>query len=500
MKEQKEKKPRKISKVFAKTTDHFMEHKHWDFPPEMPQPGKMEDLLKKAQNRMEQISTESICGSMDDMQHVEQYDGTLGVTQTFVAAHERPVGQLQWNNNLATIYTNPGTVNDVRWCSGTLIANDLFLTAGHCFDVNPDGWQTPRDNGTGMSVQPAQLALNMHVNFNFQVDPMGNLRTEQSFPVTQLVEYRLGGLDFAIARLGGNPGATFGVATISNVDANDTDMLCIIQHPAGLPKRIEAGPQFHVHDDQLGYDTLDTLGGSSGSGILRETTGSLVGVHTNGGCASSGAGHNHGTRISSIIVSSPTIRAILHPIIWPTLKGNDDHVTLKFRDDFPPTLKGNDDHVTLKFRDDFPPTLKFNDDRQTFKFIDDPKLKVVDDVYQKVFGDPIIPKNDGDPWMHQNWFINQLRSMSATGISSTPAVQPFILANPHHSMEWQKTFGTEAGQEQTMLAQYEQQLIQLEQSIQYMSEQLQQANEYYTKLMGEYQAIVSQYNQGKGPQ
>lgn len=83
---------------------------------------------------------ESICGATDDSQPVEQYGGTLGVTTTFVAAHQSPVGQLQWNNNLAALYTSPGNVSGVRWCTGTLISNDLFLSAGHCFDQNGGGW------------------------------------------------------------------------------------------------------------------------------------------------------------------------------------------------------------------------------------------------------------------------------------------------------------------------------------------------------------------------
>ena len=34
------------------------------------------------------------------------------------------------------------------------------------------------------------------------------LRAEQSFPITQLIEYRLGGLDMAVCRIGGSPGLT----------------------------------------------------------------------------------------------------------------------------------------------------------------------------------------------------------------------------------------------------------------------------------------------------
>ena len=43
---------------------------------------------------------ESICGTTDDSQAVEQYDGTLGVTAAFVAAHQSAACQVQWNDNL----------------------------------------------------------------------------------------------------------------------------------------------------------------------------------------------------------------------------------------------------------------------------------------------------------------------------------------------------------------------------------------------------------------
>jgi hypothetical protein len=151
----------------------------------------------------------------------------------------------------------------------------------------------------------------MHVCFNFQFDPAGRLRKEERFAVAELLEYRNNGLDFAIVRLEGFPGDRYGYARISEREALEGEMLCIIQHPEGLPKRIDAGPLFHVNGDLMGYDTIDTMGGSSGAGILSGLTGMLVGLHTHGGCDDKAIGHNHGLRIGAIIRNSPTIRNLL---------------------------------------------------------------------------------------------------------------------------------------------------------------------------------------------
>lgn len=285
------------------------EHERWNYEPAfVPRPGEhgMPENLDEVDPAT--IRLESICGGVDDSQPVEQYDGTLGVTRAFVDAHQTPVGQLQWNADLASKYADPGNVAGVRWCSGTLISEDLFLTAGHCFDREGGGWRRPKVDGADGVISSEEIATNMHVNFNFQVDPQGDLRQEQSFPVLELVENRLGGLDYAVVRLGGNPGSAFGWTRLSERDARDGEMLCIIGHPAGLPKRIEAGPVTHLHDDRVGYNSIDTLGGNSGSGILLSPEGTLVGVHTNGGCDAAMIGHNHGYRISSLRASSPTIR------------------------------------------------------------------------------------------------------------------------------------------------------------------------------------------------
>ncbi len=468
------------------------------------------DILRKASNldikeddeAMYKALTETICGATDDSQPVEQYDGTLGVTQGFVAVHQAPVGQIQWNDNLASLYTNPGTLSGMRWCSGTLISNDLFLTAGHCFDQSGS---VPLDNATHSAISPQEIATNMHVNFNYQVDPSGTLRAEQSYPVLELVEYRLGGLDFAIVRLGGNPGATWGSTKISTGDASSGDMLCIIGHPAGWPKRIEAGPCLDVTGSIIKYDDIDTLGGNSGSGVLRASDGKIVGVHTNGGCgaASPGIGYNYGTSIAAMIAQSPTLQNLTKIL---TLKFTDDLHTLAFKDN-PITLKYLDDPVhTLASSDNI--TLKFVDDGHTIASSDTiPKLKVLDDpIGTSVVGDNPHTLGGGDqvkvagydvPWDfdRSRVFVDPDTYRYWGALQQQKTQTPFVLSTPHHSMAWSgAAASSEAAEINAMIASYQQALAQLEATMQQHLDTLNQLDAHYQKTVAEYQELMQKVN------
>jgi V8-like Glu-specific endopeptidase len=404
---------------------------------------------------------ETICGTTDDSQPVEQYDGTLGVTQAFVAAHQREACQVQWNTNLGSIYTNAGNVSGVRWGSGVMISPDLMLTAGHLFDQTGGGWTRPRVNGTTNVISPQEIATNMHVNFNFQVDPAGNLRVEDSYAITQLVEYRLGGVDFAVCRIAGSPGNTYGWDAVSTVDAAIGDDICIIGHPAGQPKRIEAGPCTNLSGNQILYNDIDTLGGNSGSGILHETSGQIVGVHTNGGCNAAGTGSNFGMRISAIRAQSPTItnlgtatRPLADAIatglaadlggVIATFAGFDkplwDDIATTFQRDVNPTTPWRDKQIW----DDFGTSLAR--DFNPTKRIDDVKAAGLDKQWDSPVGiDPLF-----DP-------------ASIGGMVG----RPFALATPHHAPLLgalagigQQAFG-ESGQLEAALAEAQQALVQL---------------------------------------
>lgn len=456
---------------------------------------------------------ETICGTTDDSQPVEQYDGSLGVTRTFVDTHQGPVGVLRWHTNLASVYTNlasvytnPGNVAGQRWCTGTLITENLFLTAGHCFDQTGGGWNRPRINGTNNIISSQEIATRMNVEFNFQVDSNGVLQSPVSFAVEELIEYRLDGLDFAIVRLSGNPGQQFGVTRLAEDDGNQGDMICIIGHPAGQPKRIEAGPITSFEDFRVRYNDIDTLGGNSGSGILRASDGCIVGIHTNGGCNAAMTGSNFGVRITRVRAASPSIQAIgahtntIRDIITSTVADRittiqSDRLTT-VRDDQINTLPTFDRQPTTVVLDKFPtnviddrgPTNILRDLRPT-SIIDDrgptnilldrgPTSIVLDQGPTSILADrgtdPIGDRKvSGLDKQFSDRIPDRFGGLRGGRLGEAGAM-PFVMATPHHAS------GAMAGLQQTYTGDAEAQ--QIEELVVYYEELSAMAEQILTEM------------------
>ncbi|WP_250435491.1 serine protease [Caballeronia sp. ATUFL_F2_KS9A] len=266
---------------------------------------------------LENFDLESQCGPLDDSQDVEFYDGTRGPSAKFVSDHEKAVVLIKWIDDVKGRIGpdgDPGNVAGVRWCSGTLIAPSKVLTARHCTDIDSGSWRTPRVNGTALP--PEKLATLMEIEFNYQLDrATGELRTPVSYPVVALIERgnEQNKLDYAILEVGPGangklPGSTFPIAkTVTSETAlKAADRLTVIQHPLGKPKRIDAGIGIERNPSEITYSDIDTLGGSSGAGVL-DQNGQLVAVHIEGGCNANG-GANVGVTMSAIAKSSPFFR------------------------------------------------------------------------------------------------------------------------------------------------------------------------------------------------
>jgi V8-like Glu-specific endopeptidase len=230
--------------------------------------GCIDALEEEGDAELDEVEQPSICGSTNDAQHVNSYNGALGPSITFVQTNKGSKGAMETTN----------ATNSSKFCSGSLISASLFLTAGHCVDSTRVG---------------------QFVSFNFErAANSTTLLTQTHVQITAIVEDSLGGVDYAIVRLNGTPGNTFGIAPVAAGDATVGSAITIIGHPAGQPKQIEAGTIASFSGDSVRYGNVDTLGGSSGSGVLN-SAGQIIGVHTNAGCTATG-GTNSGMRIARI--------------------------------------------------------------------------------------------------------------------------------------------------------------------------------------------------------
>jgi hypothetical protein len=156
------------------------------------------------------------------------------------------------------------------FCSGSLVAPDVIMTAGHC-------------------VTSAAECANIKFVFGFAIKEKG-VETD-SVPAAEVY-----GCKELIGRQQVNDGADWALVRLDRTVSGHAplkldltgavakgDEVLVIGHPSGLPTKIAGGA--HVRDasnDGFFVANLDTYGGNSGSAVFNATTGLVEGVLVRG--------------------------------------------------------------------------------------------------------------------------------------------------------------------------------------------------------------------------
>ena len=197
------------------------------------------------------------------------------------------------------------------FCSGSLVAPDIIMTAGHC-------------------VKTLDSCKTTKFVFGFAVKTAGVMPTEvaasEVYGCAELIgREQVGtGADWALIRLDRKVTGHDVLKYNTNDTVKNGDQLVVIGHPAGLPTKIAGGATVRDASPKGYYvANLDTYGGNSGSAVFNARTGVVEGILVRGEndyvykdgcrvsnvCASDGCRGEDVTKLSAI--TSPFSKAAM---------------------------------------------------------------------------------------------------------------------------------------------------------------------------------------------
>ncbi len=150
------------------------------------------------------------------------------------------------------------------FCSGSLVAPDIVMTAGHCISTC---------NGTKFV-------------FDFHVKAQGALPSrvgrDDVYSCSKVIVSKVqgDGADFALVKLD-RPVVGRRVLPIENSEPRVNEDLVVVGYPAGLPVKVAAGASVRSIRSSFFVANLDTYGGNSGSAVFNEN-GEIRGILVRG--------------------------------------------------------------------------------------------------------------------------------------------------------------------------------------------------------------------------
>ena len=183
-------------------------------------------------------------------------------------------------------------------CTGWLCDKDIMLTAGHCvastraqilslnvpLSTSTGGLVASHPNDQYPTVASTFKWLNSGVGADWAIGKVGKNSNTGKFPGdAQGSWYSLGTVPSSPT---GNTIRITGYGTVSSPISRTWNQV----------QKTHVGPMYSVNATTIRYRT-DTTGGNSGSPVIHNNTGKVVGIHTHAGCSTSSTSSNPGTRI-----------------------------------------------------------------------------------------------------------------------------------------------------------------------------------------------------------
>lgn len=160
------------------------------------------------------------------------------------------------------------------FCSGSLVAENLVMTAGHCIKDESDCADTKFVFGFGLKASGAELS---------------SAKASDVYSCKKIVkryleeDYGVLGPDYALVELDRPAVGRAPLAVSREGGLKKGDAIFVIGHPSGLPVKVAGGAT--VRDPSpAGYfvANLDTYGGNSGSAVFNGRTGLIEGILVRG--------------------------------------------------------------------------------------------------------------------------------------------------------------------------------------------------------------------------
>lgn len=170
--------------------------------------------------------------------------------------------------------------NDVKFynqsigafCSGSLIGEDMVMTAGHCVTSAEQCAETKIVFGFGIRQAGGNTPASV---------PAGEVYSCKSIVTQTLDESTLA--DYAVIRLDRKVTGHKPLAVESGA-MNKSDKVFVIGHPSGLATKVAANGKVRDDSNPNFYVTnLDTYGGNSGSPVFSQSSFKIIGILVRGG-------------------------------------------------------------------------------------------------------------------------------------------------------------------------------------------------------------------------